>query len=327
MSTTLPGGFTVRPPLITDLEIMYALGREYQRAAYGEADLTIQDLRTLCQAPTFDMEEQARLVFDPGGRLIYAAYFEQQAGIRYSIALDALPGHENAGVRAYLIELGEAWARREMLKVPPQVRTFLRVWVPSKDMAATTWFEERRDFAQVRRFWEMQIEMSDPPPAARWPQGIHLRTFDPGRHTRAVFEADEAFFRDHWGHLPQDYPTWRHWTVERADFDPTLWFVAYADEQVVGIALCKDGGKGWVDTLGVARPWRGQGLGLALLHHACSAFYQRGRYRVGLGVDSQSLTGAPRLYERAGMHIAQESIIYEKELRTGIDLSVRTLAV
>lgn len=101
--------------------------------------------------------------------------------------------------------------------------------------------------------------------------------------------------------------------------------MAYAGECVVGISLCKDGEKGWVDTLGVARAWRGRGLGLALLHHSFGAFYRRGRRRVGLGVDSQSLTGAPRLYERAGMHLAQESMTYEKELRAGVELSVRAL--
>ncbi|HEY1354157.1 MAG TPA: GNAT family N-acetyltransferase [Ktedonobacteraceae bacterium] len=325
MTMTLPQGFTIRPAHSADLEAMYELGRQYQLAVYGEVDLTLQDLRTFCQAPTFTLAEQTRLVFDRGGRLVYAVYFEHQAYIRYSLIVDALPGHENAGVRAYLMALGEAWARREMVRAPAQACTFLRIWVATRDRAVTTWFEEQREFAEVRRFWEMQIALPAAPAIARWPQGVQLRPFDPGRASRAVFEADEEMFRDHWGHLPQDYPTWRHWTVERADFDPTLWFVAYAGEQIVGLSLCRDGARGWVDTLGVARAWRGQGLGLALLVHSFGAFFQRGRQRVGLGVDAQSLTGAPRLYERAGMHIAQENVIYEKVLRPGIDLSVRTL--
>jgi ribosomal protein S18 acetylase RimI-like enzyme len=323
---TLPQGFTIRPAHSADLEAMCTLGREYQQAAYGEVDLTLLDLRTLCLAPTFTMAEQVRLVFDMDGRMVYVAYFEQQAHIRYSITLDVLPGYENAGVRAYLMALGEAWARQEMVKAPAQACTFLRTWVSARDRAVTTWFGAQQDFAEVRRFWEMQIELRAAPPTVRWPQGVQLRPFDPERTSRAVFEADEEMFRDHWGHLPQDYSTWRHWTVERADFDPALWFVACAGERIVGLALCRDGAKGWVDTLGVVRAWRGRGLGLALLQHTFGAFSRRGRQRVGLGVDSQSLTGAPRLYERAGMHIAQESVIYEKELRPGIDLSVRTLA-
>lgn len=327
MNMTLPQGFTVRPATSDDLEMMDALGRAYQLAYYGEVDFTIEDLRTLCASPTFDMAEQCRLVFDASGRLIYVAYFDQQAYIRYSVTLDALPGHEDARVRAYLMALGEEWARREMVKAPPEARTFLRVWVPAKNTAANAWFGERRDFAEVRRFWQMQIEMRQEPPAPVWPEGVSLRPFDPERDTHTVFEADEEFFSDHWGNLPQDYPTWRHWTVKRPDFDPTLWFIAWNGERIVGISLCKDGEKGWVDTLGVARSWRGRGLGLALLLHSFGEFYRRGRYKVGLGVDSESLTGATRLYERAGMHVVQENIVYQKELRAGIDLSVQTLAV
>jgi mycothiol synthase len=327
MSRLLPQGYLVRPPLITDLEAMYALGRAHQLATYGEVDLTLEDLRTFCATPTFDLREQVRLVFEPAGHLIAVAYFEQQAQIRYSITLDILPGHEDGSVRTYLMHLGEAWARQEMGKAPPQARTFLRVWVSIQDVPALAWLKAARDFVEVRRFWEMQITLPQTPPAACWPRGVYLRPFEPVRDSRAVFEADEAFFRDHWGSLPQEYRTWRHWMVERADFDPALWFVAYAGEDIVGISLCKDGEKGWVDTLGVARAWRGKGLGLALLQHSFSEFSGRGRSRVGLGVDSQSLTGAPRLYERAGMHIAQENVLYEKELRAGIDLSVRELAV
>jgi hypothetical protein len=38
---------------------------------------------------------------------------------------------------------------------------------------------------------------------------------------------------------------------------------------------------------------------------------------IGLSVDAANLTGATRLYERAGMHVSQEYVSYEKELRSG----------
>jgi hypothetical protein len=38
-------------------------------------------------------------------------------------------------------------------------------------------------------------------------------------------------------------------------------------------------------------------------------------------VDAQNPTGATRLYERAGMHVVQEHIHFEKELRSGYELS------
>jgi hypothetical protein len=47
---------------------------------------------------------------------------------------------------------------------------------------------------------------------------------------------------------------------------------------------------------------------------------------VQLDVDSQSLTGALRPYERAGMRVVWQSMSYEKELRPGVDLTTRELS-
>jgi ribosomal protein S18 acetylase RimI-like enzyme len=76
-------------------------------------------------------------------------------------------------------------------------------------------------------------------------------------------------------------------------------------------------GIGWVGTIGVRRPWRKKGLGLALLRHTFGEFYKRGMTTIGLGVDAANITGATRLYQRAGMHVASEFALYEKELRAG----------
>ena len=43
-------------------------------------------------------------------------------------------------------------------------------------------------------------------------------------------------------------------------------------------------------------------------------FYERGMPRVTLGVDAANPTGATHLYERVGMHVEQENVVYEKAL-------------
>jgi len=64
-----------------------------------------------------------------------------------------------------------------------------------------------------------------------------------------------------------------------------------------------------------ARPaWRGRGLAKALLLHSFREFHQRGKRRVGLGVDSQNATGATRLYEGIGMVVDSEQVVWEKEV-------------
>jgi len=71
---------------------------------------------------------------------------------------------------------------------------------------------------------------------------------------------------------------------------------------------------GWIASVGVRKPWRRRGLGLALIHHAFSEFWRRGERKVGLGVDAENQTGATRLYERPGMHAAFDAVVYEKRL-------------
>jgi hypothetical protein len=43
-------------------------------------------------------------------------------------------------------------------------------------------------------------------------------------------------------------------------------------------------------------------------------FHGRGQTHAGLGVDAENPTGATRLYEKAGMRILTEDIVFEKEL-------------
>ena len=50
------------------------------------------------------------------------------------------------------------------------------------------------------------------------------------------------------------------------------------------------------------------------------------RVRVELEVDSENLTGAVRLYERAGMRLFRQTVSYEKEVRKGVDPITRDLA-
>jgi ribosomal protein S18 acetylase RimI-like enzyme len=92
--------------------------------------------------------------------------------------------------------------------------------------------------------------------------------------------------------------------------------VAWNGDEVTGFSQNRlRKGIGWIGTIAVRRAWRGKGLGLALMHHTFGEFFKRGTATIGLGVDSASLTGATRLYQRAGMVVAGEFAMYEKELR------------
>jgi GNAT superfamily N-acetyltransferase len=79
--------------------------------------------------------------------------------------------------------------------------------------------------------------------------------------------------------------------------------------------------------MGVRRPWRRKGIALALLHHSFGECWRRGKKRVMLGVDTDSLTGAVDLYKKAGMYIHHQTDLYELELRPGREFSKTGLDV
>jgi ribosomal protein S18 acetylase RimI-like enzyme len=152
----------------------------------------------------------------------------------------------------------------------------------------------------------MRMALDDPIAAPSPPDGVAIRTFDPARDARAVYDTLMEAFADHWGSEPWTFERWRHIEVDGSDLDGSLWFLAVDGDEIAGVALCSPTSLRRPDTavvkeLAVRRPWRRRGLGLALLLTAFRTFADRGIAHVELGVDSENLTGATRLYARAGM--------------------------
>jgi mycothiol synthase len=174
----------------------------------------------------------------------------------------------------------------------------------------------RRGYRPIRSSYRMLIELDgdvEPPPL---PEGIEVRTLGEGEERRA-YEAYTASFADHWEFQPDPYERWRRYAVESSAFDPTLWFLAEAGDEVAGVAICQlhdsgDPRHGWIGILGVLPAYRRRGLGGALLRHVFAEFARRGCTRVSLGVDAESTTGAVRLYERAGMRQIRRSDTWER---------------
>ncbi|MBA2289143.1 MAG: GNAT family N-acetyltransferase [Chloroflexia bacterium] len=163
--------------------------------------------------------------------------------------------------------------------------------------------------------------MNEIPPSPAWPDGIEVQTLVAGEGERLFYSTLEEAISDHWGHVPTSFVSWKNRRM-RHGFDPGVWFLAVADSEPAGAAICSISENiGWVDSLGVRRPWCKRGVGLALLQHAVGEFRRRGLQRVALGVDAASPTGATRLYERAGLTVAQQHATYAKELRPGIALT------
>jgi GNAT superfamily N-acetyltransferase len=162
----------------------------------------------------------------------------------------------------------------------------------------------------------MRIDLDAAPEAPEWPDGLVPDEFDAARDAAAFHAAEQEAFADHWEFRPRDLSRWRALHIETTRFDPSLWRVVRAGDEVVAGAICEADryGGGWVSVLFTRRPWRARGVGRALLLDALGKFRNRGETSVGLGVDAENGTGAFRLYESAGMRPVLGWVMHEKKL-------------
>ena len=211
--------------------------------------------------------------------------------------------------------LGSWLADRSEARAREKGRRAIRQFATASDAAARTLFESR-GYREVRRFYELTIELGGELPEPELPEGLSIDTFRP-EDARAWHAAASEAFEEEWGFDPLSFDEWWELRSKAPDFDPTVWFLVRDGGEIAALARCDAGrrGGGSVGMLGVRRPWRRRGLGLALLRHAFREFRRRGYERVSLGVDAQNPTGATRLYERAGMSVDAEYVTFERELQ------------
>ena len=320
----LPNGFTLRPAQWADLEPVTRLIYDVL-AVDGDTVLAVSpdDLRAEWETPGFDLARNAWVVTAPDGRVVGFEEFNVRDA---HAALDGdgyvHPEFMGLGIGTALLRALETRGREEIPLAEPDLRVFIRNGMSMTEAdAIARQMHENEGYKPVRYQWRMQIELSEVPSAPLWPSGVELRPFLADQHSTSVYEAEQDAFLDHWGSRRIPFEAWSHRKMSREDFDPTLWHVAWAGDQVAGFSQCRwRQGTGWVGTLGVRRPWRKQGLGLALLLQSFGDFHRRGMNTIGLGVDASNPTGATRLYKKAGMNVAAEYVLYEKTLRPGRDL-------
>jgi mycothiol synthase len=309
-----------------DVKITTALIRLCDIAEHGDSIATESGTAAGWREIIETLKDSALLVFAPDGRLVGYARARNVANVKFYVFVRVHPDYAQSGMQAYLLHRLEEFVRQCAATIPGDARIAMEAWIDDANVPMRNLFAQE-GFSVVRSTWRMEIEMEQIPPEPQLPEGIIIRSFIPGRDERATFEANDEAFRDHWGYVPGNYDEWLRWAIEREDFDPTLYFLACDNNQIAGVSLClQKPDLGWVDDLSVRRPWRHRGVGMALLQHTFREFYRRGIHKVALDVDSQNLTGATRLYQRAGMHMTRCYNTYEKEIRPGVELSTQALA-
>jgi mycothiol synthase len=312
-------GFTSRPAVLADSDEIADLVNEVNVAEVGVPWITADEMRTLLTTPGHEPDDDVVLAAEDGALVGYLTMRRDEPLTTISLLAFVRPALWGRGLSAQLLRVGEANARERVdrMRSPSPIHLQVARW--AQNALAVPLFRAL-GYAYVRTFHEMRIDLGERADEPIVPDGIVIRTFEPDRDAEAVHGALSEAFRDHWGSGFEPFDVWKHGSIDdQADLDPTFWFLALDGDEVVGVACCRamstsspDAAN--VDELGVRRAWRGRGIARALLLTAFAEARRRGIHAVELGVDSESPTGALRLYEGVGMRPIRSYERWEKPI-------------
>jgi GNAT superfamily N-acetyltransferase len=287
----------VRPFSEDDFPVVAAVLADDERFHGRPIQVGVNDLHEWTS--TADLANDSWLYEDDDGP-VAAGWCATQGDVGFAIGV-VHPRAKGRGLGSELVERSESALRtREIARI--------HQFVIGADSAAAALLTAR-GYRDARHFYEMAIQLDDAPDVP----DAAIEVFREN-DARVFHDALDEAFQDHWEHHGQGFDEW--WNRHRASptFDPTLWFLIRDGDEVA--AVCRNeanrNGGGYVAALGVRRPWRGKGYAKALLLYTFREFYERGMPRVTLGVDAESPTGATHLYERVGMHVEGENVVFEK---------------
>jgi ribosomal protein S18 acetylase RimI-like enzyme len=330
--TELKNGFSARAATLEDVAELTDLVNEYWEVLTGIVKFSIDELKQIFSIPGFDMESSLHVVISPQGEIVACGIVLDlnNPPVHPNVYGCVRQGYEGRGLGKYILNWAEKRAAQALQRCPDHARVSMHVQTAPSHQA-TVHLLKKQGLTPVRYSWIMMKDLDEPLPKPNWPEGIRIRTFADYNHLETIIMAVNEAFKDHWGYVDRSGDAewmrrYRHQIENDPDFDPSLWILAMDGEEIAGVSLCHpklgtDRETGTVEPLGVRRPWRRKGLGLALLQHTFGEFQERSYQRVALSVDTQNLSGATRLYKKAGMQVAREFVVYEKELRAGEEIS------
>jgi mycothiol synthase len=233
-----------------------------------------------------------------------------------------LPDWRGRGIgRALLL-----WCERRLQEIAARHPAGQPRWFQATAMgteAAKARLLEHAGYAPARYFYTMVRPDLENIPEAPMPAGLEVRPVRP-EHYRVIWEAALEAFRDHWGVVPRGEEDYQIWLGEPT-FQPEVWKVAWdvATDQVAGMVMgfiLEEANakfqrrRGWTEDICVRRPWRRRGLARALIAQNLRELKARGMTEAALGVDTENLSGALRLYEAMGFRAVKLNTVYRKPL-------------
>jgi mycothiol synthase len=247
------------------------------------------------------------------------SWFDQLDGPRiYQHLGYLLPEWRRRGIGRAMLHYNQQRLRVIARTHPGDMPRVFESYATNTEISATALLLDE-GYTAARHFFFMVRPDLENIPEAPMPEGLEVRLVQT-EHLQAIWDASMEAVRDHWGFSEEMEETLDQIKEDRV-FDPSLWRVAWSGDQVVGMVLSYidplenekyNRKRGWTENICVRRPWRRRGLARSLLVKSLSAIKERGMTEAALGVDTQNLTGALRLYESVGFRSIQCFTIYQK---------------
>jgi mycothiol synthase len=314
-----------------DIPALTALFNAAAKIDGPEFGTTEEEERQFMSGPTVKPEENV-FFFEADGQLVGYGRCELEESSEESVFFlrgIVHPDWRRQGIGTQVMEHLEQHVQEQLDEATNQtIYCSARTRLESEGRQALF---RKMGYKLVRYFFDMECPLQEegvPLKLAKptYPPGITVQTMAERPALRAVWQATDEAFLDHWGHMDTSFEQWQHWT-SYPHHQPELWFAAWDTEKDEVAGVCLNGidpehntrmqrEEGWVYVLAVRQPCRRQGLGTALLLEGLGALQRAGVEYGMLGVDTENLTGALRLYERVGFRPTKKSAAFRKVLRS-----------
>ena len=300
---TLPSDLLVRPATRDDAQAISDINIAYELAEFGETESTVSDVFEFWDDEQVDLTINTCVIATQNGEFIgYTGVVAQRSRILLDVHTFVHPAYQNSVIGAYLLQFAEQRAKA-LYEANPALPHSLHAW---SFTSTTRQLLAKHGFVIEHSDYRMETRFEKAPTAPELLQGITIRPFVSGQEEHAVYEVIAEAFPDIDGKPYRPYDEWYENVFKKSSsFEPSMLYVAIAENQVVGTTLCRlypEEQLGHIWQVTVRRAWRKHGVALQLLRTAFSEFYRRGIRQVQLDVNSQNATGAHELYARAGMH-------------------------
>ncbi len=320
--------YTIRPASLSDVVEVTHLVNICSQELYGKDELEVEEVLADWQLKGTDLRQDSVLVFEEERLIAFADLVGVvEPYVRYPLMARVHPQRRGMGFGWLINRWAQGRVQELIERAPLKARVFLLSMVNENDQAARQLLEDL-DGRVERMMWLMERDLTGSPPKVGVPDGYKLRVATNDDY-RQMFQVQQEAFQDHWGFIPMpEEEGFAHFVerfVQDPNFRPELFLVAEFEGQIVAMLIANDATSfgedyGWINVLGVLAVHRRKGIGKALLLSVFEELQQFGSEKVGLSVDTQSLTGATNLYEQAGMQVIAQFYRYEMTVREGEDL-------